>query len=203
MKRERVAQTSAVAVALFALISISSRADTPPVATEEATFAGGCFWCLEEALEKIAGVTAALSGYTGGPTKNPTYDEVSSGRTGHTEAVRIRFDTTNVTYAQVLDAFWRNIDPTDAGGQFCDRGTQYRAGIFVHDDRQRQLAEASKRALVASGRFKQGVVTEITPAGAFYLAEGYHQDYYKKNPIQYRFYKFGCGRERRLAEIWR
>lgn len=169
---------------------------------EEATFAGGCFWCLEEALEKIPGVVSATSGYTGGTLKNPTYEQVSSGGTGHTEAVRIRFDTSKVTYAQILETFWHNIDPLDAAGQFCDRGEQYRSGIFVHDDNQRRLAEASKQTLMASGRFKQTIVTQIVQAGPFYTAEEYHQDYYKKNPLRYRFYKSGCGRERRLTQVW-
>ncbi len=177
-------------------------APAPQPALEEATLAGGCFWCLEEALEKISGVVSATSGYTGGTTKNPTYEQVSSGGTGHTEAVRIRFDASIVSYAEILDTFWRNIDPLDAAGQFCDRGSQYRAGIFVHDDTQRRLAETSKQALGASGRFKQPIVTEIVQAGPFYAAEEYHQDYYKKNPLRYRFYKFGCGRERRLEQVW-
>ena len=192
-----------ITLGFLALLGLTAPllASQPRPSLEEATFAGGCFWCLEEALEKIPGVVSAVSGYTGGTKKNPTYEEVSEGRTGHTEAVRIRFDSTKVTYATILEAFWRNIDPLDADGQFCDRGSQYRAAIFPHDDRQRALADASKQALLASGRFKS-IVTEITPAGPFYVAEGYHQDYYKKNPIQYRFYKFSCGRERRLAALW-
>ena len=173
-----------------------------PRALEEATFAGGCFWCMEEALEKIPGVVSAVSGYTGGTVKNPTYEQVSSGGTGHTEAVRIRFDPAKVTYAQILEVFWHNIDPTDGAGQFCDRGEQYRAGIFTHGEEQRRLAEASRESLIASKRFKQPIATRIAPAGPFYVAEEYHQDYYKKNPVQYRFYKFGCGRERRLASVW-
>jgi methionine-S-sulfoxide reductase len=174
----------------------------PVIAAEQATLAGGCFWCLEEALEKIPGIVSAISGYTGGSLKNPTYEQVSSGRTGHTEAVRITFDPSRVTYAHILEVFWRNIDPVDASGQFCDRGSQYRAGIFVHDETQRRTAEASRQAMAASGRFKHPIATEIVAAGPFYVAEDYHQDYYKKNPFQYRFYKFSCGRERRLEQIW-
>ncbi|MGH9175055.1 MAG: peptide-methionine (S)-S-oxide reductase MsrA [Vicinamibacterales bacterium] len=176
-------------------------ADQAP-ATEEATLAGGCFWCLEEVLEKVPGVVSATSGYTGGSLENPTYEQVSGGRTGHTEAVRITFDPSRATYAQILEVFWRNVDPIDAGGQFCDRGSQYRAGIFVHNEHQRQAAESSRQAIVASGRFKQPIATEIVSAGPFYAAEDYHQDYYKKNPLQYRFYKFSCGRERRLEQVW-
>ena len=176
-------------------------------ATEEATLAGGCFWCLEEALEKIPGVISATSGYTGGTLKDPTYEQVSSGRTGHTEAVRITFDPSRVTYSQILDLFWRNIDPLDAAGQFCDRGSQYRAGIFVHDENQRRAAESSSQTIIASLRGPVSgapptIVTEIVSAGPFYVAEEYHQDYYKKNPFQYRFYKFSCGRERRLEQVW-
>ena len=182
-----------------AAISLAATAQQP---LEEATLAGGCFWCLEEALEKIPGVVSATSGYTGGSTKSPTYEQVSGGRTGHTEAVRIRFDRSKVSYAQVLDMFWRNIDPLDAGGQFCDRGSQYRAAIFVHDENQRRLAEQAKQAIIDSRRFKEPIVTEITAAGPFYLAETYHQDYYKKNPLQYRFDKFNCGRVQRLAKLW-
>jgi methionine-S-sulfoxide reductase len=172
------------------------------IQSSDAIFAGGCFWCVEEAFEKVPGVISAVSGYTGGRIKNPTYEQVSSGGTGHVEAVRVTFDPAKVTYAQLLDAFWRNIDPTDRAGQFCDRGEQYRAAIFVRDDAQRAAAEQSKRAIEASGKLRQPIATTIETAGVFYVAEEYHQDYYKKNPIQYRFYKFSCGRERRLAAIW-
>ena len=170
--------------------------------SSEAIFAGGCFWCLEEALEKVPGVITAVSGYTGGTVKNPTYEQVSSGGTGHVEAVRVTYDPAKVTYAQLVDVFWQNVDPTDRAGQFCDRGEQYRAAIFVRDAEQRAVAEQSKRAIEASGKLKQPIVTTIQQAGAFYTAEDYHQDYYKKNPLQYRFYKFSCGRAQRLASIW-
>jgi methionine-S-sulfoxide reductase len=171
-------------------------------ANDEAIFAGGCFWCLEEAMEKVPGVVAAVSGYSGGTLKNPTYEQVSSGGTGHIEVVRVTFDPSKVTYAQLLDAFWRNIDPVDAGGQFCDRGEQYRAAIFVRNAEQRTAAEQSKRAIEASGKLKQRIATSIEPAAPFCVAEDYHQDYYKKNPLRYRYYKFFCGREPRLEAIW-
>ena len=169
---------------------------------EDAVFAGGCFWCLEEAMEKVHGTTAVISGYTGGRVKNPTYEQVSSGGTGHVEAVRVTFDPAKVTYAQLVDAFWHNIDPADRSGQFCDRGEQYRSAIFVKDDAQRGVAERSKRSLEMSGRLKEPIATTIEAAGPFYPAEGYHQDYYKKNPVRYRFYKFSCGRAQRLEVIW-
>ena len=168
--------------------------------TQKATFAGGCFWCMEPPFEKLPGVISVTSGYTGGRTVQPSYEEVSSGSTGHVEAVEIVFDPAKVTYEQLLEVFWHNIDPFDDTGQFCDKGEQYRAAIFVHDARQRQLAEASKNAVVATTRHK--VVTTIRPATLFTRAEEYHQDYYKKNPLRYRFYRAGCGRDARLHELW-
>jgi peptide-methionine (S)-S-oxide reductase len=167
-----------------------------------ATFAGGCFWCVEEAFGKVPGVISTVSGYTGGHVPNPTYLQVSHEDTGHAEAVRVTYDPARVSYAQLVDWFWRNIDPTQADGQFCDLGSSYRSAIFVHDEAQRQVAEAAKRALQASGRFKQPIVTEIAAAGPFYAAEDYHQGYHKKNPSRYRFYKFNCGRAQRLERIW-
>ncbi|HEY1246167.1 MAG TPA: peptide-methionine (S)-S-oxide reductase MsrA [Hyphomicrobiaceae bacterium] len=171
-------------------------------ATAVATFAGGCFWCVEEAFEKVPGVISAVAGYTGGHVPNPTYQQVSHEDTGHAEAVRVTYDPARVSYAQLVDWFWRNIDPTQADGQFCDLGSSYRSAIFVHDDGQRKIAEAAERALQASGRFKQPIVTEIAAAGRFYAAEDYHQGYYRKNPYRYRFYKFNCGRVQRLEQIW-
>lgn len=165
---------------------------------EVATFAGGCFWCMEEAFDAVPGVKATVSGYTGGNVENPRYEQVSSGRTGHLEAVNVFFDPGVVSYAELLDTFWRNVDPTDDGGQFCDRGSQYVSAIFVRNERQRALAEASKRALEAERR----IVTPILPAITFWPAEEYHQDYYTKNPVRYRFYKFNCGRKARLEEVW-
>jgi peptide-methionine (S)-S-oxide reductase len=167
-----------------------------------ATFAGGCFWCMEPPFDELDGVISTTSGYTGGHKQNPTYEEVSTGTTGHTEAVQVRYDPARITYERLLEVFWRNIDPVTANAQFCDHGTQYRSGIFYHDATQRRLAEDSKRALETSGRFKVPVVTEIVEATTFYPAEEYHQDYYKKNPIRYKFYRAGCGRDRRLADLW-
>jgi peptide-methionine (S)-S-oxide reductase len=177
-----------------------SPADRPRTAI--ATFAGGCFWCVEEAFEKVPGVISAVSGFIGGTVAKPSYELVMTKTTGHAEAVRITYDPTKVSYEQLVDWFWRNIDPTQANGQFCDLGSPYRSGIFVHDDEQKRIAEATKKALLASGRFKQPIVTEITPAGPFYEAEDYHQDYHKKNPNRYQFYKYGCGRAQRLEQIW-
>lgn len=167
-----------------------------------AVFAAGCFWCIEADLEKLEGVTEVTSGYTGGHVAEPTYEQVSQGRTGHYEAVRVAYDPQRVTYQQLLIAFWGNIDPHDAGGQFCDQGTQYRAAIFYRDPEQRAAAEASKNALETSGALKHTIVTPILPATNFWPAEERHQDYYKKNPIRYTYYRTLCGRDRRLSEIW-
>jgi len=176
-------------------------AKTKP-ATAKATFAGGCFWCMEEAFDTVPGVIATTSGYTGGQVKNPTYEQVSSGRTGHAEAVQVEYDPSKVTYARLLEVFWRNIDPTQKDAQFCDYGSQYRSGIFYHDDEQKRLAEASRAALAKSKPFKGEIVTEITKAAQFYPAEDYHQNYYLKNPARYKFYKSGCGRAARLKQLW-
>jgi peptide-methionine (S)-S-oxide reductase len=157
---------------------------------------------MEPPFDELDGVISTTSGYTGGHKQNPTYEEVSSGTTGHAEAVQVLYDPKRISYERLLEVFWRNIDPVTANAQFCDHGTQYRSGIFYHDAAQRVLAEESKRALQVSGRFKSPIVTEIVEAGTFYPAEEYHQDYYKKNPIRYKFYRAGCGRDRRLAEIW-
>ena len=167
-----------------------------------ATFAGGCFWCMEPPFDKLPGVISTTSGYTGGKVANPTYEQVSSGGTGHAEAVQVVYDPSKITYQQLLAVFWRNIDPHDAGGQFCDRGDQYRTAIFVHDETQRRLAEESKRALERGGRLKKPIVTEIVTAGPFYAAEEYHQDYYVKNPVRYKFYRQNCGRDARLRQVW-
>jgi peptide-methionine (S)-S-oxide reductase len=174
--------------------------DSPALA--KATFAGGCFWCMEPPFDKLEGVVSTTSGYIGGHTKNPTYKEVSSGGTGHTEAVEIAYDPAKISYAKLLEVFWRNIDPVTPNAQFCDRGSQYRSGIFYHDETQKQLAEASKQTLEASKRLKAPIVTEITAASTFYPAEDYHQDYYQKNPLRYKFYRYNCGRDQRLQELW-
>jgi peptide-methionine (S)-S-oxide reductase len=167
-----------------------------------ATFAGGCFWCVESDFDKIPGVTATISGYTGGRKVNPTYQEVSSGSTGHAEAVQVIYDPKKVSYEKLLEVFWVNIDPTVKDRQFCDSGNQYRTAIFYHDDAQRKAAEASKAALEKSKPFKEAIVTPIEMAGTFYTAEEYHQDYYRKNPVRYDFYRKGCGRDARLKQLW-
>jgi len=169
---------------------------------EKATFAGGCFWCMEHPFDELEGVVSVTSGYTGGTKKNPTYEEVSSGRTGHAESVQIVFDPARIGYGKLLEVFWRNIDPTSPDRQFCDVGKQYRSAIFYHDEKQRQQAEESKRELVKTKTFKESIVTEITPASEFFPAEEYHQKYYKKNPIRYKFYRANCGRDHRLKELW-
>jgi peptide-methionine (S)-S-oxide reductase len=169
--------------------------------TEVATFAGGCFWCTEADFDKVPGVISTTSGYTGGKTVSPTYQQVGSGTTGHTEAVEIVFDPSKVTYQQLLDVFWRNHDPLAKDRQFCDRGDMYRPGIFFHSEAQRQAAEASKKQV--QSRFAPRIVhTEVTKAGAFYKAEDYHQDYHDKNPVRYKLYRFNCGRDQRLEELW-
>ena len=166
----------------------------------KATFAGGCFWCMEPPFDELAGVISTTSGYIAGKTKNPTYEQVSSGSTGHTEALQVVYDPKKITYEKLLEVFWRNIDPLAANGQFCDLGSQYRSGIFYHDGNQKSAAEKSKKSIQT--RFKQPVATEITAATVFYPAEDYHQDYYKKNPVRYKLYSHGCGRAQRLEEVW-
>jgi len=169
---------------------------------EVAIFAGGCFWCMEGPFDELAGVVETTSGYTGGDEVDPTYEEVSSGRTGHAEAVRVIYDPETISYAELLDVYWVNTDPTTADRQFCDHGRQYRPAIFYVNPEQKRLAEASKREIEESGRLPGPVVTEIERAGPFYPAEEYHQDFYEKNPIRYRTYRLGCGRDARLQELW-
>ena len=195
----------AALMVLFVVAALDARALSPvaaPATEAVATFAGGCFWCMESPFEKLPGVRYAVNGYTGGHTPDPTYEQVSAGGTGHAEAVQIHYDPTRISYEQLLYVFWRNIDPLAKDRQFCDRGSQYRAAIFVHDDAQRAAAESSKRALETAGCFPQPIVTEIVAAGRFYPAEEEHQDYYKKNPLRYRYYRLGCGRDARLKELW-
>lgn len=168
----------------------------------KATFAGGCFWCMESPFDRLEGVISVTAGYTGGQQKNPTYGEVSAGGTGHAESVQIVYDPARIGYARLLDVFWHNIDPTVRDRQFCDVGTQYRSAIFYHSPEQKKLAEESKRLLEKTKPFAASIVTEIVPASEFYPAEDYHQHYYKKNPIRYKFYRQGCGRDRRLKELW-
>ena len=175
----------------------------PAGSVERATFAGGCFWCVETAFEGLPGVKSVVSGYTGGPEENPTYEQVSSGRTGHAESVQITYDPSRVTYAELLDLFWHNIDPTQANAQFCDHGAQYRSAIYYYDATQKRLAEESKRKLEnGPRRFKGAFVTEIVSASRFWPAEEYHQDFYRKDPDRYHSYRVGCGRDRRLTELW-
>jgi len=170
--------------------------------TAKATFAGGCFWCVEADFDKVPGVISTTSGYTGGTMANPTYEQVSSKRTGHAEAVQVVYDPGKVSYEQLLDRFWHSIDPTTKDAQFCDHGSPYRTAIFTQDAAQAQAAKASLEALSKSKPFKEPIVTEIVPAGSFYPAEEYHQDYYKKNPIRYQYYRTACGRDARLKQIW-
>jgi peptide-methionine (S)-S-oxide reductase len=174
----------------------------PAAGLARATFAGGCFWCMEPPYEKLPGVKEVISGYIGGQRANPTYEEVSSGGTGHVEAVQVVYDPGRVSYETLLQVFWRNVDPTTPNRQFCDVGEQYGTAIFYHDDAQRKAAEASKAAVEKTKTFREPVVTPIRPAGEFYRAEDYHQDYYKKNPVRYRFYRFNCGRDARLKQLW-
>ncbi len=166
----------------------------------KATFAGGCFWCMEKPFDTLPGVVSTTSGYTGGQTANPSYRQVSSGKTGHAESMQVVYDPAQVSYEKLLDVFWHNVDPLDAGGQFCDRGTQYRSSIFFSDEPQRKLAEESKQGLEKSGI--QPIATQIVSASEFYPAEDYHQNYYETNALKYRFYRFACGRDQRLAEVW-
>jgi peptide-methionine (S)-S-oxide reductase len=165
-----------------------------------AIFAGGCFWCMEPPFEKLKGVVSVVSGYTGGVTVNPTYEQVSAGGTGHYESVLVTYDPRQVSYATLLDVFWHNIDPLDGSGQFCDKGGQYRAAIFYRTPAERQLAEQTKQKIAQTKRWN--IATAILPAKPFYLAEGYHQDYSKKNPVRYKFYRFNCGRDHRLEQLW-
>ena len=167
-----------------------------------ATFAGGCFWCVESDFDKVPGVVETVSGYTGGTADNPTYKQVTKGGTGHREAVQIRYDPKQVSYERLLHIFWRSVDPTDGGGQFCDRGVSYQTAIFVGNEEERHLAEASREALEQSMVLDSPVVTPIESAGEFYLAEDYHQNYYTKNPVRYRFYRFSCGRDSRIQQLW-
>jgi peptide-methionine (S)-S-oxide reductase len=187
---------------LLAALALPGLAGAADAALAKATFAGGCFWCMEPPYDKLDGVVSTTSGYIGGRTRNPTYEAVSAGGTGHAEAVEIVYDPAKVSYAKLLDVFWRNIDPTVRNRQFCDVGDQYRSAIFYHDAEQKRLAEASKAALAKSKPFPQPIVTEIVPAGVFTAAEAYHQDYYLKNPVRYKFYRYRCGRDQRLEELW-
>ena len=195
--RSRVFRVSVLGLLTAALALAASGPDRA-----SAVFAGGCFWCEETAFEGVPGVISVTSGYTGGQKKNPTYEEVSAGGTGHAESVEVVYDPTKISYGKLIDIFWHNVDPFQANGQFCDHGTQYRSAIFYKDDAQRKVAEESKRRLEQDPRFAGKIVTQIVPASTFYPAEDYHQDYYKKNPVRYHMYRTGCGRDARLKAIW-
>ncbi len=200
---------SFVTIILALIISSTALAQSKGAKTMEeksnyakATFAGGCFWCMEPPFDKLDGVISTVSGYCGGHKENPTYQEVSSGTTGHTEALQVTYDPGKVRYEELLDIFWRNINPVDAAGQFVDRGSQYRPGIFYHNDEQKRLAEDSRDKLARSGKFKAPVATEIVALDQFYPAEDYHQDYYQKNPVRYKFYRYNSGRDQFLKKVW-
>lgn len=190
---------STLAVMIFSLsLSVSVHSET-----ERAILAGGCFWCVESAFEEVDGVLSVDSGYTGGRKANPTYEEVSHGNSGHIESVEVSFDNKKISYQQILEIFWKNIDPLDPDGQFCDKGDQYKSGVFTLSASQKSTAENSLKALEASERFKgKKITTFIREAKPFYLAEKYHQDYYKKNPLRYKFYRYQCGRDKRLEKVW-
>jgi peptide-methionine (S)-S-oxide reductase len=200
--RSRLAALAVVMTswAVVAAPSAAPRSGQPAPQKATATFAGGCFWCMEPPFDALDGVLSTTSGYIGGRTPNPSYEQVSGGQTGHAEAIQITYDPSKISYERLLEVFWRNIDAVDGGGQFCDRGSQYRSAIFYHSEEQQRLAEASKQQ--AAKRLGQTVVTEIVKAGPFFQAEDYHQDYYKKNPVRYKFYKWNCGRDQRLEKLW-
>ncbi|MBK5282174.1 MAG: peptide-methionine (S)-S-oxide reductase MsrA [Nitrospiraceae bacterium] len=201
----RPAALLVLTVALFLLgawnvqSTSQAAADTAP---GKAYFAGGCFWCMEEAFEKLEGVLSVTSGYMGGTVANPSYEAVSAGRTGHAESVEVVYDPAKVSYQKLLDAFWHNVDPITPNAQFCDHGSQYRSAVFFQTDEEKRAADISKQSIEQSSRFKEPIVTQIVPAAQFYPAEEYHQDFYKKNPLRYKLYKYNCGRARRLEELW-
>jgi peptide-methionine (S)-S-oxide reductase len=191
-----------VGLLAFPVALIAAGPGTAAGTLDKATFAGGCFWCMEHPFDELPGVHSVTAGYTGGQKKNPTYQEVSAGGTGHAESVQIVYDPSRISYGKLLDVYWRNIDPTTKDRQFCDVGNQYRSAVFYHTEEQRQAALQSKAALEKSKPFKETIATGIVPAGEFYPAEEYHQHYYKKNPIRYRYYRNGCGRDQRLKQLW-
>ncbi len=200
-----------LALALSALSQVAAEEAAPagpaadvgePAMLETATFAGGCFWCMEGPFDVLDGVVSTTSGYTGGAVPDPDYEQVSAGGTGHAESVQVTYDPQRVSYEKLLDVFWHNIDPTVINQQFCDHGSQYRTAIFYHNDAQKQAAEASVTALAQNKPFTAPVKTELNKAATFYPAEDYHQDYYKKNPVRYKFYRYNCGRDQRLTELW-
>lgn len=199
---------SLAAMAILALFTANARSGTntqtpaPATGYEVATFAGGCFWCMQPPFDKLEGVISTTVGYIGGQTTNPNYKEVSSGGTGHAEAIEVTFDPKLVSYEKLLETFWHNVDPLRVNAQFCDVGNQYRTAIFYHNAEQKRQADASMKALEESGRFDQPIATQIVEAGPFYAAEDYHQSYYKKNEYRYSFYRWNCGRDQRLKQLW-
>lgn len=196
-----VVVAAAVALAIGRAPAVA-QAPASPQSTEVATFAGGCFWCVEADFDKVEGVVSTVSGFMGGKTPNPTYKEVTFGSTGHLEVVQVTFDPAKVSYQKLVDHFWRTIDPYDAGGQFCDRGESYTTAIFTHTPEQKKIAEDSKAKLAKDGTVKQPIATSVRDAGPFTAAEDYHQDFHTKNPARYKFYRYGCGRDARLESIW-
>jgi len=203
MKRQAALSVLTVVILFIGLWTVQPTSQAAAdVIHGKAYFAGGCFWCMEEAFEKVEGVLSATSGYMGGTVANPSYEEVSAGRTGHAESVEVIYDPSRVSYQKLLDAFWRNVDPITPNAQFCDHGSQYRAAIFYQTDEEKRASDIFKQAIEQSKRFKEAIVTQIVPAAQFYPAEEYHQDFYKKNPVRYKFYKYNCGRAQRLEELW-
>jgi peptide-methionine (S)-S-oxide reductase len=203
MKRQAALSFFTVVILLVGAWSVQSTTQAAADAIlGKAYFAGGCFWCMEEAFEKVEGVLSVTSGYMGGTVANPNYEDVSAGRTGHAESIEVVYDPARVSYQKLLDAFWRNVDPITPNAQFCDHGSQYRSAVFFQTDEEKRVAEATKQAIEQSRRFKEPIVTQIVMASQFYPAEDYHQDFYKKNPVRYKFYKYNCGRAQRLEELW-
>jgi peptide-methionine (S)-S-oxide reductase len=203
MTRRAALSVLTLGILLVGAWSVQSTGQAAADATlGKAYFAGGCFWCMEEAFEKVEGVLSATSGYMGGRVANPTYEEVSAGRTGHAESVEVVYDPSKVSYQKLLDAFWHNVDPVTPNAQFCDHGSQYRSAIFFQTDEEKRASDSSKHAIEQSKRFTEPIVTQIVPASQFYPAEEYHQDFYKKNPLRYKIYKYNCGRAQRLEALW-
>lgn len=203
MRRHTALSILTVAIFLIGAWNVQTNSQASVDANlSKAYFAGGCFWCMEEAFEKVEGVLSATSGYMGGMVANPSYEEVSAGRTGHAESVEVVYDPARVSYQKLLDAFWHNVDPITPNAQFCDHGSQYRSAIFFQTDEEKRASDTSKQAIEQSKRFKEPIVTQIVMASQFYPAEEYHQDFYKKNPVRYKFYKYNCGRTKRLEELW-
>jgi peptide-methionine (S)-S-oxide reductase len=203
MTRRAALSVLTLAILLVGAWSVQSTGQAAAdVTLGKAYFAGGCFWCMEEAFEKVEGVLSATSGYMGGRVANPSYEEVSAGRTGHAESVEVVYDPSKVSYQKLLDAFWHNVDPVTPNAQFCDHGSQYRSAIFFQTDEEKRASDTSKHAIEQSKRFTEPIVTQIVPASQFYPAEEYHQDFYKKNPLRYKIYKYNCGRAQRLEALW-